>query len=81
MLPLMKRIWRAWKGLAHRIITAQNYVLMAIVYWVALAPVALVLKLVRHEVVPAAPEQDPEGSFWQQRRVPPLDMDRASRMY
>ena len=80
MLKLMKRVWRAWKRLAHRLISAQNFVLMALVYWLALAPVAIALKLVRKRVVDEAPPT-PEGTFWQERKSGPMDMERAGRMF
>lgn len=81
MLTLMKRIWRAWKGVAHRIIQAQNWVLMSIVYWVALAPVAVVLRLTGHRPVPDAPAPAADGSFWIPREDGAMKMDRATRMF
>ncbi|MCB9795607.1 MAG: hypothetical protein H6741_23130 [Alphaproteobacteria bacterium] len=81
MLALMKKVWRAWKGLAHHIITAQNYILMSLVYVLAVAPVAIVLKLTGHPVVKAPPEPGPDGSFWEPRTDGPMTMERANRMY
>lgn len=81
MLTLMKRIWTAWKGVAHRIVQAQNFVLMALVYIFAVAPVAVLLKVSRRPVVPPPPQPDGQGSLWQPVRSGRLDMDRAGRMY
>ena len=36
MLALLKTLWRHWKGLAHRIIAAQNWLVMAVAYGVAI---------------------------------------------
>lgn len=77
----MKAIWRAWKGVAHRIIQAQNWVLMSIVYWLALAPVAVFIRLSRRAVVPGEPTPDADGSFWIARDDGVMGMDRANRMF
>lgn len=77
----MKVIWRAWKGVAHRIIQAQNWFLMSIVYWIALAPVAILLRLSRRPVVPADPSPDERGSYWIPRDDGPITMERAGRMF
>lgn len=77
----MKRIWRVWKGLAHRIIQAQNWLLMSIVYWLALAPVAVALRLTGHKPVPPTPEPAPDGSFWIPRQDGAMGMERATRMF
>lgn len=77
----MKAIWRAWKGVAHRIIQAQNWLLMSIVYWLALAPVALAIRLSGHKVVPTEPGPDAGGSFWTPRSDGVMGMERANRMF
>ncbi|MCK6525030.1 hypothetical protein L6R49_26805 [Myxococcota bacterium] len=81
MLTLMKRIWRGWKRLAHHIVSAQNFVLMSVVYWFALAPVAVALKLVGKKVIAPPPEKDAQGSFWRPRAAPGYDLQRANRMF
>jgi hypothetical protein len=81
MLATMKTIWRAWKGLAHRIISVQNWVLMAWVYIFAVAPVAIFMKLFGQKLV-KRPVIDPEAdSYWQDKPDGPLTMDRAQRMF
>lgn len=77
----MKRIWRGWKRLAHHIVSAQNFVLMSVVYWFALAPVAVALKLVGKKVIAPPPEKDAQGSFWRPRAAPGYDLQRANRMF
>lgn len=81
MLALHKRIWRAWKGFSHKLIAAQNAVLMAGVYIFAVAPVALVFKLTGKRLV-QPPAIDPEAdSYWEKRDDEPFDMDKAQRMF
>jgi hypothetical protein len=81
MLTVMKKIWRSWKALAHHIVAAQNFVLMSLVYWVALAPVAVALKLMGRSVIAPPPERDAQGSFWRPRAAPGYDLQRANRMF
>ncbi len=77
----MKALWRLWKGLAHRIIAVQNWVLMAWVYVFAVAPVAIGMKLFGRPLV-RRPAIDPEiESYFEDKRGGPLTMERASRMF
>ena len=81
MLATMKTIWRAWKGLAHKIIAAQNFVLMSWVYIVALAPVAIFMKLLGHKLVIRPAIYADADSYWQEKTDGPMTMDRANRMF
>lgn len=77
----MKAIWRAWKGFSHRLIKAQNWFLAASVYVTALAPVALVFKVIGKKLVsPPTPSVD-EDSYFTPVQDPQLDMKRAERMF
>ena len=80
MLGTMKAIWRAWKGVAHKIISAQNFVLMTGVYWLAVAPVAIAMKLFRHKLVNRPEVSEQESSYWESKSGT-LSMDRAQRMF
>lgn len=81
MLALHKRIWRAWKGFSHKLIAAQNAVLMALVYIFAVAPVAAVFKLTGKRLVQPAPIDPEAESYWEKREDEPFDMDKAQRMF
>ncbi len=81
MLALMKSVWRAWKGFAHKIIAAQNWLLMAWVYFFAVAPVALVLKLIGKPLVRRPLIDAQADSYWEDKTDGPLTMDRAARMF
>lgn len=81
MLALHKYIWRAWKGFSHKLISAQNAVLMSFVYIFAVAPVAAFFKLTGKRLV-QPPRIDPEAeSYWEKRDDEPFDMDKAQRMF
>ncbi|MDP6934148.1 MAG: hypothetical protein QGG40_14580, partial [Myxococcota bacterium] len=49
MLELLKLIWRKWKGVAHGLVHAQSWVLMAIAYWSAVFPVSVYFRLFRSD--------------------------------
>ncbi|HJN72690.1 MAG TPA: hypothetical protein QGF58_02035 [Myxococcota bacterium] len=76
----MKRIWRAWKGVAHKIISAQNFVLMSGVYWFAVAPVAICMKLIRFRLLSTPSASEEVDSYWEDKEGL-LSMDRAQKMF
>ncbi|MED5369756.1 MAG: hypothetical protein VX899_01965 [Myxococcota bacterium] len=81
MLALHKVIWKAWKGFSHKLISAQNAILMAAVYIFAVAPVAVVFKLIGKRLV-SPPEIDPEAeSYWEAKEDGRFDMEKAQRMF
>ena len=77
----MKAIWRRWKGFAHRLIDYQNRLLMAFVYVLAVAPTAVAFKLLRRPMLDRGPAEAEAETFWKERTEPPLDMQRARRMF
>ena len=79
MLTALKAIWKGWKRLTHGLNHAISWVLMAVVYWTTMAPVALGFKLFRPDPIdrglgdPAAP------SYWLEPRSGRQDVRRAQR--
>lgn len=63
MLRVLKRIWRAWKGFAHGLVKGQSWLLMALAYVIALAPVALLFKLTKPDPLDEKPA-DPTASTY-----------------
>lgn len=80
MLATMKSIWRGWKKVAHKIISAQNFVLMSGVYWLAVAPVAIAMKLIRFKLIHTPEVSDGESSYWETKSGT-MSMDRAQKMF
>ena len=79
MLAPMKALWRNWKALAHRIIAAQNWVLMAIAYVVAMGPVSVIMRIKNPDLIDRG-LGDPEWkSFWIPIAYEPEDIRRAQR--
>jgi len=80
MLPLFKAMWRGWQGFAHRLIKAQNWFLMALVYWLALAPVAVMMKLGGSTLLDRSLGDDGAESLWNDRGDGPYTMDKSQHM-
>ncbi len=80
MLGTFKVLWRGWKRASHRLISAQNWLLMALVYWLALAPVALLLRLRRAQLLDRGPGEPGAESFWIPRGDGAYTLDRSQHM-
>lgn len=81
MLELLKLLWRRWKGLAHRIIALQNWIVMAIAYAVGMGPVALIMRM-KHDDLIDRGLGDTEGpSYWLNLTREDQDIRRAQRPY
>lgn len=81
MLELFKRLWVGWnERVVRNILRVQNAVLMTLVFVVALAPVALLLKGMRRPMLDRGPAPKVQ-SFWHPREGRPMTMKEASRQY
>ena len=79
MLHIMKALWRRWKGFAHSIIRAQNWLIMAMAYLIAMGPVALVMRLKSNDLIDRG-LGDPEArSYWVGLNEPNQDIRRSQR--
>ena len=79
MLDGMKTLWRHWKAFAHGLIRAQNWFLMAFVYWVAVGPIALLFRLARPDSTDRG-LGDPEApTHWLKPLLGSEDIRRAQR--
>ncbi|NOY27406.1 MAG: hypothetical protein GXP62_16190 [Oligoflexia bacterium] len=84
VLSLMKTLWRRWKGLAHLLVKAQSWILMAVVYVFAMGPISIFIKLDKRRRLDRGPP--PPGAETYQCAVPPIssgagtsDVGRAQR--
>ena len=81
MLELFKTLWLAWNDrVIHNILKAQNTFLMGIVWLVALAPLAILLRLAGRRLLDRAPPQQ-SASHWLPRSGQPMQMKEASRQF
>ena len=79
ILTLMKIIWRRWKAVAHGIIRAQNWFLMAVAYVVAVGPVSIVMRLTHKDLTDRGLGAPDLESYWLEPQMGPEDIRRAQR--
>jgi len=73
----MSKLWKKWLSIAHFIGNVQMVVLLTLVYWVALAPMAIVLKIVSD---PLALRKRENGG-WVRRPPPANGVDAMKKQY
>lgn len=81
MLELFKQMWAGWNRGIRGILWLQNTVLMTVAWVVAIAPVALVLKLMGRSMLDKAAADRAAPSYWNRRDPAPMDMGRAARRF
>lgn len=79
MLHMMKALWRRWKGLAHGIIRAQNWLIMAVAYLVAMGPVAALMRLKSNDLIDRGLGDPDAGTYWIELTEPNQDIRRSQR--
>jgi len=79
MLALMKALWRNWKAIAHKIIAAQNWLIMAIAYVIAMGPVSFVMRLKHPDLIDRGLGDPESKSFWIPLSSEREDIRRAQR--
>lgn len=79
MLALMKTIWRGWKGFAHKLVSGQSWLLMAIVYFVAVGPVSIYVKLDARRRLDRGPADPQADSYALPVPAKVVDVRRAQR--
>ena len=80
MLTLFKQIWRGWKRVTHKIIAAQNWFLMAMVYITAVAPVAILMRLFARPLLDRSLGDEDAESYWIPREDGPYTMEKSQHM-
>lgn len=58
----LKKIWRIFKNILHRIGAAQNFILLTIVYFVVVGTVSILSKLAGKDFLNV--KFDDAGTFW-----------------
>ena len=81
MIRFFKGLWRREKALLHGILKLQNWILMALVYVIAVAPVAVFLKLFRREMLDRSPLNPEAKSYWVEKTDGPLTLERAKKRF
>ena len=79
----MKKLWRGWKGIIHRINDVIAFVLMTFTYVIAVTPVALCFKVVSRDLLDRGLGDPRSESYWKQmnRESSNDDIRRVQRQY
>ncbi len=83
MLHAMKSIWKAWKGLAHGIISAQNSALLIVVFVFGMTPSALIARITGRKLLDRAPLKEGEQpeTHWKPLPEQQRDLEIAQRPF
>ena len=81
MLNTMKSIWKAWKHLAHGIITAQNTILLLVVFLFGVAPAAILARLTHKPLLDRGLTGSDTKTDWLDLPQTTRDMDWAQRPF
>lgn len=79
MLAVLKTIWRNWKRGVHGINAGISWTLMSFVYWTAVMPVALFMKLTGRQLLDRGLGDPAAKTFWLPPRSEPQDIRRSQR--
>lgn len=82
MLELLRVLWVGWnERVLRNLLRFQNAILMGIVWVFALAPLAILLRLIRRPLIDRSPPDTATKSYWQPRDGQPMTMEQASRQF
>lgn len=76
MRDLLSKLWHGWKIIARRIGYFQTRLILSLIYFVIVGPVALILRLLSD---PLAIGKKDLRTRWQARLYPTLSLKQASR--
>ncbi|MEC9292910.1 MAG: hypothetical protein VYC65_01350 [Chloroflexota bacterium] len=63
---MLKRVWNRWIKIAHVIGTVQMMIILTVLFWIAIAPVGIVFRLLSDPLS----IKKPAKSNWRQRETP-----------
>ena len=80
---VMKKLWRHWKGVVHRINDVIAFVLMSFTYIVAVTPVALCFKVFNRDPIDRGLGDPRSESYWKavNNDASKNDIRRVQRQY
>ncbi len=71
MINTLQRAWKAWLRFGHWIGEVMSWVWMPLFYFVIAMPFALVVRFVSD---PLRVRCGPKSSYWEPKKLPPLDL-------
>lgn len=76
MWIILRSLWQGWKAIALRIGHFQTRVILSLIYYLVLGPVALVVRLVGD---PLGIKRKDGRTRWRARHYPTLSLEQAKR--
>lgn len=76
MLSMLKRVWEAWKKIAHKIGVFQSRVILSVLYIILIIPFSLAVKYITD---PLRLKNRPMESYWIKRTPQEPSMEEARR--
>src|SRR5262245_397880 len=77
--PMTALLWDGWKSYTRRAAAYQSIVLLSLIYYLVLGPTAIVVKMLRVELLDLNATSRP--SYWRTRPVAPTSIDALRRQY
>ncbi len=75
---MLSRLWKAWKPIAQRIGDFQARVILTLMYFLILGPIALLTKLFRD---PLGMKRPPRASVWARKPLEHQGLEAARRQF
>lgn len=75
---MLSRLWKAWKPIAQKIGDFQARVILTLMYFLILGPIALLTKLFRD---PLGMKRPPQASVWARKPLEHQGLEAARRQF
>lgn len=79
LVDFFRLVRRAWMALVHLLGIVQNFILLALVYYVVVGPLSLIIRLSRQD--PLAMRRMEQPSFYTPKERIPTDLERCERQF
>ncbi|MBI2152898.1 MAG: hypothetical protein HYV92_03075 [Candidatus Rokubacteria bacterium] len=73
----LRALWKGWLRIARAIGTVNTVVLLTVLYWLVVAPLGLILRLLGKD--PLRLRRGPERTLWHEKR--PVHLDSLHRQF
>lgn len=79
---ILSWVWVRWQKVAHGITRLINFVLLGLLYILAIGPTSIVMRLMRNDILDTHWDPgDSRSSFWQIRPTSPVDIERHKQQF
>ena len=79
IMQALRGLRKAWMAFAHVLATVQNFILLFVVYFLVIGPLALVMRALRRDLLAMRGER--HASFYTPKEPVPTDLERCERLF